>query len=437
MILRIDARGPGSDQISYKIGNHPGRQLIRRESEALGRLWFPEYEDEKCSVILHVRSNIPPIPNRLTSSSIRYREWHRFAEWVNSFLGKVLREPEPGGQEDIEYRVKVGVLPEPIKYEEELSDLFERVDLSVEEPSGRSDALDRWLRLRANDLSFSGVLRRLAVLVPALFGSHRSGLDTKGYAGLLEKLRGTWFNVHPRKEFLSNRFLSLRESARTTSDESAVSVREDQKRFKQLRELYEGIGQTISDLIEIPWTSEEQELWVVNVRDGMVLPGLNDLMSEFTTHLVDGHQKDLNRAGQRLKRRSREDDVQQMDEERMHWSPAGFQEPDLSGANIILWSPMASELNEDMISEVAHEMLSIHGPERLVVWGFSRAGSIVAPESIPVKPGEAVSGVDQANWTKIWEQKAEEEGYSFHWKEDDARTIPGDANGVHLGRFTG
>lgn len=439
MILRIDAHGPGSDQISYKIGNHPGRQLIRRESEALGRLWFPVYEDEKTSFVLHVRSNIPPIPNRLLSSSIRYREWHRFAEWVNSFLGKTFKDPDPtlDGQESPEYRVQVGVLPRPIEHDEALKQLFKRVGLTVREPSGGNEVLKRWLRLQTDELSFSELLSRIAILVPCLYGAHRSELDTGGYAGLLEKLRGTWFNVHPDKEFLAHRFLSLQESTTSSGeDDSPVSVRDQREQFKHWQDVFGQVGEQIARMVEVPWTSEEQEMWIVNSRDGTLLKGVDNLIDEFPTHFVEGSQDALKRLEQRISFLSREEAIQaDIEQDNLHWCPAGFQNPQLDRASIILWSPRAGELQGDIIEEAAYEMMAVHAPDRLVAWAFSDGSRVWAPEG-PTGTNKDTRGSSVSSWRETWETVARDAGYSPSWNEVDVQAADGVSDGALIGRFT-
>ncbi len=437
MILRIEAHGPGSDQISYKIGNHPGRQLIRRESEALGRLWFPTYDEDEASFVLHVRSNIPPIPNRLISSSIRYREWHRFAEWVNSFLGKAFKDPDPTleGQGSPEYEVKVGVLPSPLEYEETLNDLFSRVGLTVQAPSGGNSIIERWLRLRADDLSFSELISRIAILIPCLYGVHRSELDTGGYAGLLEKLRGTWFNVHPDKEFLAHRFLSLQESM-TRQKDSAISIRDHQKQFQNRQNVYGEIGQTISRMIEVPWTSEEQEMWIVNARDGTLLRGVDHLLDEFTTHVLEGDQDALRRLEQRISYLNREDALEgKIDQDHLHWCPAGFQHSDLDRASVILWSPRVGELEGGMIEETAHDMMSVHQPDRLIAWAFKSGNRVWSPEA-PAGTGGDERGTGLEYWQNTWENVAGEAGYSFSWNELKVGSERGAMDGAIIGRFT-
>ncbi len=440
MILRVDARGPGSDQISYRIGNHPDRQLIRREAEALGRLWFPQYEEERSSFILHVRSNIPPIPDRLRSPSIRYREWHRFPEWIKSFLGKAIREtdPVPEGGETPEYRVKIGVLPDPIQLDDTLIDLFDRVDFELVESSGKDGVIHRWLRLRTEELTFSGVLRRLAILVPGLFGVHRTDLETKGYADLLETLRGTWFNLHPWKGFLTNRFLAFQESATGKNPGGeALSIGRQRTLYQQHRELFDRLGERISNIVEIPLTAEDQEMWVVNARDGMILPELDQLTDEFSIHLIEGSQNELQRLRQRVQLLNTTGTLESdLDADQIHWCPAGFRFPRLHDANVILWSPRHGELSGDMIQEVSHEMLSVYAPDRLVTWVFSGEGSVFVPDVERVRDEPSGLPVDESSWRSTWERKAREKGYDDQWHELEFSETIGRSEKAIIGRFT-
>jgi len=419
MFLRIDARGTGSDQISYQIGNHPGRQLIRRESEVLGRLWFPEYDEEQSSVVLHVRSNIPPIPGRLTSSSIRYREWNRFAEWMQTFLGKVIRDPAPPSDEqELEYRVHLGVLPRSRAHGDTLVDLFERADLHVQPPPGRQTELQRWLRVTSADLSFPQLLRRLALLVPPLFGGMQSEFHADGYAKLLDSFRGTWFNVHPLKDFLTNRFLCLTESVTPSGDreEHPASLQQEREQFKARRAYARNVGNQIQELVRRPRDAAERSFWILNARDGFLVPPLSEYVEAFSTHLVEGRNDELRRCEERIDHLDRLGDLSPDADPDVQWGPAGFRQVSRD-ADLVLWLPRTCELQDGLPSSMSNLLLSSIGPDRLVVWNHVENGQVL-------EPGLAASGGEPADlfptkrdWTEHWSTRADGEGYDAHWHD--------------------
>ncbi len=419
MFLRIDARGPGSDEISYQIGNHPGRQLIRRESEVLGRLWFPEYQEEQVSVVLHVRSNIPPIPGRLTSSSIRYREWDRFAEWINEFMGKVISDPSPvsSGESTPEFRVTLGILPEQLEFEETLVDLFERADLNIKEPTGGKSRIERWLRVKTSELSFSQLLRRLSILIPPLFGRESAGFHARGYAKLLDRRRGTWFNMHPLKSFLVNRFLCLDESAPEPNRENeAVSIDRERERFQSKSKFYRDVGEEVCELVKSKKNSPESAFWMINARDGFLLPSLDDLIGDSSFHVLEGRRNALNRCEQRVNFLMQEGEIPSGADPQFHWCPSGFRRPELHGAKRILWLPRMNELKDGLPLSIANVFLSGYQPDRLLIWTQVREGRILPPSGV----GDTSVPPDAPNrkeWISGWEDRAEDEQYNVKWRD--------------------
>ncbi len=418
MLLRIQASGPGSDQISYRIGNHPSRQLIRRESEALGRLWFSEYSEERCSVILHVRSNVPSIPNRLMRPDLRLREWHRLAEWIDSFLGKVVRDPQPSAPEEQlpEFKIRIGTLPNPLKLEEELVDLFDRADLDVKESPGDVDCLDHWLHLSTRDLTFSQILRRLGILIPSILGGGGPGRAPKNFARLLDELRGTWFNVHPCREYIANRFLWLTESHnRTERNGNPVSVVEDRQEFKRRRNLFDRVGKELKEGLTQKGIADNDTVWMINVGDGSMFPELAELTDEMEFYFVEGHRGNLPRLKQRIRWLAFSGEVTgDIDTSRIHWNPPGHRLKKLKDKPVMVWTPMACEVSDGMIREMANVYLSSYQPEQLLVWAFVRNDSIHPANNMDDQLEELP---DVSEWRKVWETFSEQESYRSSWTE--------------------
>lgn len=434
MLLQIEATGPGSDQISYKLGNHPSRQVIRRESESLGRLWFSDYQEEHCNLVFHVRSNVPSIPNRLFSRDLRLREWHRFPEWLDSFLGEILRDPRVPAPEESqpEYRIQLQEFPEPIEYTEELKDFFERADLTFDSEIEPGTELES-ITLKTEILALSQVLRRLCLLVPAIAGHKIPDRTPRDYARMLDSFCGTWFNVHPYKDYITNRFLWLHESHEQEGKmyQKTFSLPDRVEEFQQRKEFSDSIGNKLNTLLK-EGATEKEDIWVLNAGDGYFLESFSSFDESVSLRISDGNQKRLERLDQRLNWLSNDtEQPRSLQDAQVEWIPFGTKHPDIDQPDALIWSPGGTERTMASREELLKRLFDGYAPDHLLIW-YPVSEEDETTEN-PFLAESPFSSPDE--FKQIFNARAEQKNYTAQWSKESYDHLDVDCEYILFGLF--
>jgi len=221
MQLTIHAKGKHAENLSYFLGKHPDRPFTRETKYGKVEAKFLQYE--KNNVIFYITFH----PNGL--SLVKESDFHQLEDYINDrefslsslfltnirhSIGYVLNDEKEGIMEKMDMSVSLSPISTRLP-DHAILELFEPLghkvsiekiesDYSFEVNSGRVISLTL-----SSQTNVVHLFRQLYVLIPVLDNYKHYDIDSNEAEKLL-RFGSQWLEHHPKREFITNRFVGYR-----------------------------------------------------------------------------------------------------------------------------------------------------------------------------------------------------------------------------------